>query len=76
MMIRAYRVRGHLAAKLDPLGIEKREENSELDPKHYGFTENDYDRLIYIDNVLGFERATLSAILERVRKTYCGSIGV
>lgn len=76
MMIRAYRVRGHLAAKLDPLGIEKRKEHSELDPKHYGFTENDYDRLIYIDNVLGFERATLSAILERVRKTYCGSIGV
>lgn len=76
MMIRAYRVRGHLAAKLDPLGIEKREEHSELDPKLYGFTENDYDRVIYIDNVLGFERATLSAILERVRKTYCGSIGV
>ncbi len=76
MMIRPYRVRGHLAANLDPLGIEKRAEHPELDPKTYGFTEDDYNKLIYLDNVLGFERATLSAILERVRKTYCGTIGV
>ncbi len=76
MLIRSYRVRGHLAASLDPLGIEKRAEHPELNPATYGFSENDYDRLIYIDNVLGFERATLSAILERVRKTYCSTIGV
>ncbi len=76
MLIRAYRVRGHLAANLDPLGIEKRDMHSELDPANYGFGPNDYDRLIYIDNVLGFERASLSAILDRLRKTYCSTIGV
>lgn len=76
MMIRAYRVRGHLAANLDPLGIEKPKEHPELDPSYYGFLENDYDRVIYLDNVLGLERATLGAILERVKKTYCGTMGV
>ncbi len=76
MLIRAYRVRGHLAANLDPLGIEKRGAHSELEPSHYGFGPADLDRLIYIDNVLGFERASLSAILDRLRKTYCGTIGV
>lgn len=76
MMIRAYRVRGHLATNLDPLGIEKRKEHIELDPSHYGFTKNDYDRVIYLDNVLGFERATLNSILAKVKKTYCETIGV
>lgn len=76
MLIRAYRVRGHLAANLDPLGIEKRETHLELEPSHYGFGPTDLDRLIYIDKVLGFERASLRAILDRLRKTYCGTIGV
>ncbi len=76
MMIRAHRVRGHLAANLDPLGIEKREIHFELDPANYGFGAGDYDRLIYIDNVLGLERATLSTILDHLRKTYCATIGV
>lgn len=76
MLIRAYRVRGHLAANLDPLGIEKREAHLELEPSHYGFGPADLDRPIYIDNVLGFERASLKAILDRLRKTYCDTIGV
>jgi 2-oxoglutarate dehydrogenase E1 component len=76
MLIRAYRVRGHLAANLDPLGIEKRETHLELEPSYYGFGPADLDRLIYIDNVLGFERASLKAILDRLRKTYCNTIGV
>ena len=76
MLIRAYRVRGHLACKLDPLGIEKMEPHPELDPKSYGFTDADLDRPIFIDNVLGIESAPLRVILQRVRETYCGMIGV
>ncbi|MBL8837699.1 MAG: 2-oxoglutarate dehydrogenase E1 component [Alphaproteobacteria bacterium] len=76
MLIRAYRVRGHLEANLDPLGLEKREEHPELDPATYGFTAADWDRPIFIDHVLGFETATLRQIYDRLRATYCGKIGV
>lgn len=76
MLIRAYRVRGHLAATLDPLGIEKREFHSELDPSSYGFTSADYDRQIFIDNAFGLEKATLKDILARLQATYCNYVGV
>ncbi len=76
MLIRAYRVRGHLEANLDPLGLKKIDPHPELDPRSYGFTEADMDRPIFIDNVLGLETATLRKIVEVVRATYCGSIGV
>ncbi len=76
MLIRAYRVRGHLEADLDPLGIEQNEAHPELDPASYGFTEADYDRDIFIDHVLGLEHATLRQILAVVRSNYCGKIGV
>jgi 2-oxoglutarate dehydrogenase E1 component len=76
MMIRAYRVRGHLEANLDPLGLAKREPHPELDYHSYGFTDADLDREIYIDNVLGLESATLRQIVRAVRATYCGNIGV
>jgi 2-oxoglutarate dehydrogenase E1 component len=76
MLIRVYRVRGHLMANFDPLGLEGRRYHPELDPEHYGFTEADYDRPIFLDNVLGLETATLRQILEILRATYCGSIGV
>ena len=76
MLIRAYRVRGHLEAKLDPLGLKPIEPHPELDPKTYGFTDSDLDRPIFIDRVLGLETATLRQIVEAVRKTYCGTIGV
>ena len=76
MMIRAYRARGHLEAKTDPLGLETIIEHPELDPKFYGFTKEDYDRPIFIDNILGIETASLNQILSVVRKTYCGNIGI
>ncbi|MBX6321569.1 MAG: 2-oxoglutarate dehydrogenase E1 component [Rhodospirillaceae bacterium] len=76
MLIRAYRVRGHLEADLDPLGLKPREPHPELDPATYGFGEADMDRPIFIDNVLGLTRATLREILAVVRATYCGRIGV
>ncbi len=76
MLIRSYRVRGHLEAQLDPLGLAKPKPHPELDPKTYGFTEADYDRLIFLDFVLGKETATLREILAICRASYCGPIGV
>jgi 2-oxoglutarate dehydrogenase E1 component len=76
MLIRAYRIRGHLAANLDPLGIEAPQPYAELDPATYGFSEADYDRPIFIDGTLGLENATLREILTILRRTYCGSVGV
>jgi 2-oxoglutarate dehydrogenase E1 component len=76
MLIRAYRVRGHLEASLDPLELKPRERHPELDPKTYGFTDADMDRPIYIDYLLGHETATLRQIVQAVRETYCGNIGV
>ncbi len=76
MLIRAYRVRGHLEANLDPLQLKPRPRHPELDPKTYGFTDADMDRPIFIDNVLGLEHATLRQIVQIVRDTYCGNIGV
>jgi 2-oxoglutarate dehydrogenase E1 component len=76
MLIRAYRIRGHLIADLDPLSLEDKPLHPELDPKSYGFGDVDWDRPIFIDHVLGLETATLSEIIDRLRKTYCGTIGV
>jgi 2-oxoglutarate dehydrogenase E1 component len=76
MMIRAYRVRGHLIARFDPLGLEGNETHPELDYRSYGFTDADMDQQIFIDHVLGLEFATLRQILQILRDTYCGTIGV
>ncbi|MBN9343905.1 MAG: 2-oxoglutarate dehydrogenase E1 component [Caedibacter sp. 38-128] len=76
MLIRAYRVRGHLFAKLDPLELEAPNTHPELDPATYGFSSNDFDREIFIDGVLGREKATLREIIKILHRTYCGSIGV
>jgi len=76
MLIRAYRVRGHLIANLDPLGLEGEKHHPELDPASYGFTEADYDREFFIDGVLGHETATLREILSILKRVYCGKIGV
>jgi len=76
MLIRAFRVRGHLEADLDPLQVKEIEPHPELDPRSYGFTEADFDRPIFINFVLGLETATLREIVKVVRETYCGRIGV
>ncbi len=77
MMIRAYRMRGHLHANLDPLGIAKPlEDYNELSPANYGFTEADYDRPIFLDNVLGLEFGTIRQMLEILTRTYCSTLGV
>lgn len=76
MMIRTYRVRGHLHANLDPLGLTEKPYHSELDPETYGFGEDDLDREIFIDNVLGLETATVREVLEILNRTYCSTFGV
>ena len=76
MMVRVYRVRGHLEAKLDPLGLQAEKHHVELDPATYGFGPGDWDRPIFIDRVLGREQATLREIYDVLRTSYCGSIGV
>ena len=76
MMIRAYRIRGHLQADLDPLGLIKKENCPELLPETYGFTENDLDKKIFLDEVLGLKYATLREILEILNRTYCSNIGI
>ncbi|HET6522770.1 MAG TPA: 2-oxoglutarate dehydrogenase E1 component [Geminicoccaceae bacterium] len=76
MLIRAYRVRGHLLARLDPLGLTHHHYHPELDPLTYGFEEADLDREFFLDNVLGLERATLREIVAILRQTYSAQIGV
>ena len=76
MLIRAYRTRGHLVAKLDPLELVTRREHPELKPKTYGFTKSDYDRPIYIGGALGLEFGTVRQVLDILKRTYCGHIGV
>ncbi|MDA9625041.1 thiamine pyrophosphate-dependent enzyme, partial [Candidatus Pelagibacter bacterium] len=75
MLIRAYRIRGHLIASLDPLSLQKKDEHLELKPETYGFAKNDYNRKIFLDGVLGLQYADLSQILYILKKTYCSNIG-
>jgi 2-oxoglutarate dehydrogenase E1 component len=76
MLIRAYRMRGHFHAKLDPLGIEAPRDREELDPRSYGFVEADLDRKIFLDHVLGMEYASLREIVAICERTYCQTLGV
>ncbi|MGB2200470.1 MAG: 2-oxoglutarate dehydrogenase E1 component [Pseudooceanicola atlanticus] len=76
MLIRAYRIRGHLAADLDPLGMRDETNHPELEPKSYGFTEQDMDRPIFLDNVLGLEIASMRQIVDIVKRTYCGTFAL
>jgi len=76
MLIRSYRVRGHLQASLDPLGIEQPPSNPELTPEFYGFSEADLDRPIFLDGVLGFQTGTIREVLALLKRTYCGTLGI
>ena len=76
MIIRAYRIRGHLVADLDPLGMRDVKPHPELDPASYGFAEADLDRPVFIDNVLGLQVASMRQIIEIVKRTYCGTFAL
>jgi 2-oxoglutarate dehydrogenase E1 component len=75
MLIRTYRVRGHLAARLDPLGLHRSEIPADLTPAYHGFGDTDLDRPIYLAGTLGFQQATVRQIVEVLQATYCGAIG-
>ncbi len=76
MLIRAYRIRGHRIADLDPLGLREKKRHPELEYTSYGFTESDLDRPIFIDGVMGLETASLRQIIEIMERTYCSTFGV
>jgi len=76
MLIRTYRVRGHLAAKLDPLGLHRSDLPADLTPEYHGFGPKDLDRPIWIGGALGFERASVREIVAVLQANYCGTIGV
>ena len=74
-LIRAYRLRGHLLAKLDPLEIMESEYLDELHPEYYGFKKDDYDKKIILNGVINKEISSVREILKFLRGTYCGPIG-
>ena len=76
MLIRTYRVRGHLAAKLDPLGLHRSDLPADLTPEYHGFGPGDLDRPIWIGGALGFERATVREIVKVLQANYCGAVGL
>jgi 2-oxoglutarate dehydrogenase E1 component len=76
MLIRTYRVRGHLAADLDPLRLTPRDVPADLTPEYHGFGPNDLDRPIYIAGTLGFETATVRQIVAVLQANYCGHVGL
>ena len=76
LLIRTYRVRGHLAADLDPLGLSRRDLPADLTPEFHGFFGKDLDRKIYIGGTLGFETATVRELIAVLRQNYCGHVGI
>ena len=74
-LVRAYRVIGHLEANLDPLGLEAKRPHAQLEPSFYGFHDEDLDKPIFIDGVMGLESATPRQMVDILRRTYCGTIG-
>src|SRR4051812_24835085 len=76
MLIRTYRVRGHLAADLDPLRLSKREVPADLTPEFHGFKPGDLDRPIWLGGVLGHDQASVREIVEILRRNYCGHVGL
>ena len=76
MLIRTYRVRGHLAADLDPLGLSQRELPEDLKTEYFGFTDADLDKKIFLGGTAGFQWATLRELVDTLRANYCGPVGL
>ena len=74
-MIRSYRQRGHLIAKLDPLGLREADYLDELHPEYYGFKKEEYDSKIFLDGVINKQYSNVSEILKFLRDKYCGPLG-
>ncbi len=74
-LVRSYRSRGHIIAQIDPLG-QPRAQAPELDPAYHGLTPADLDRPFAFATMEGTRLLHLREIIERLRNTYCRSIGV
>lgn len=75
LLIRTYRVRGHLASQLDPLGLSLRELPKDLTLDYHGFTGDALDREVYIGGNLGLEWVTPRKLIETLQENYCASVG-
>ncbi|MDC1476169.1 2-oxoglutarate dehydrogenase E1 component [Pelagibacteraceae bacterium] len=75
-LIRAYRIRGHLIANLDPLEMMERKYLYELHPSDHGFKKENYNQKIYLNGYLDRDYASVTEILSFLRTTYCSTIGV
>ncbi len=76
MLIRTYRVRGHLAANLDPLGLTKQDLPADLTPEYHGFAGADLDKQVYVGGNMGLEWTTVRALVDTLRANYCGKVGL
>ena len=76
LLVRTYRVRGHLAANLDPLGLHTHELPADLTPEYHGFKGADQDRSVYVGGTLGLEWTTIRELVEILRANYCGPVGL
>jgi 2-oxoglutarate dehydrogenase E1 component len=76
LLIRTYRVRGHLAANLDPLGLSKREMPADLTTEYHGFSDADLDRPIYLGGTMGLQWATVRELVDTLRANYCTNVGL
>src|SRR5436190_8772525 len=76
MLIRTYRVAGHLAADLDPLRLTRREVPADLTAEYHGFSDDDLDRPVWLCGALGFEQATVREIVRVLQRNYCGHVGL
>ena len=75
-LIRAYRIRGHLIANLDPLEMMERKYLHELHPADHGFKKEDYNKKIFLHSYMDRNYSTINEILPFLRKIYCSTIGV
>ncbi|HLV06060.1 MAG TPA: 2-oxoglutarate dehydrogenase E1 component [Croceibacterium sp.] len=76
MLVRTYRVRGHLAADLDPLGLAERELPDDLKLDWHGFSGEALEREVYVGGTLGLDWVTPRQLVDILRKNYCGKVGL
>ena len=74
-LVRLYRVRGHMAAHLDPLGLSHREEPADLSLEYHGLAGKEATE-VYVGGVLGLEWTTVGELHDTLRATYCGNVGL
>lgn len=76
LLVRTYRVRGHLAADLDPLGLARQELPADITPEYHGFSGPALDRKVFMGGVLGLKWATVRELVDILKRNYCGTVGL